>query len=575
MALEPQPLVSNAPNEHTLKVFPASGVVVYWSAQLVDGLVSDAHTVLLTKPFGHLEIGGVLTGIRRGAATTVLNRIPVSCVHEFGPAFELNDDERRGLSELIAGFDSNNDAEIVGWYRTTINRVSLSKADAALSNEFFPGIGQLFLVIQRDRKQHPTFGLFRNEENAGWRLIEELRVDNISEIHVAPAKVAGDNPVKSARPEEAVSVDVPPSAEEPPEEPTIATDEAPAVETGAPPETAAAVVEPASAEESLGEPISSTAEAPAVATSAPPENAVSASVPFIPSNGTTLIASPREKHLEYFGLQEDPFSLTPDMRYWYPSVTHREAVASLLHGIQTRKGVMTVTGSAGVGKTLVLEYVTEHLAGAHIEFAMIMNSRLTTDEFFEALSRDLLLSVESPRKVPVLIALQERVVAAGHKGSTLVILVEDAHRLRPDVLEEIELLSNYESRRGRMLQIILSGHPGLDGMLDSMNLRSLKQRISVRAKLRELDASETAAYINGRLRTAGAVDLDFFPISTARAVWDKTGGVPRLINSLAGAVMQTACALDRKAIGPDLVDRVANNVELPKPSEPAENWQLS
>ena len=111
-----------------------------------------------------------------------------------------------------------------------------------------------------------------------------------------------------------------------------------------------------------------------------------------------------------------------------------------------------------------------------------------------------------------------------------------------------------------MLQIILSGHPGLDGMLDNMNIRSLKQRISVRAKLRELDAAETAEYIHARLRTAGAADLNLFPISTASAIWENTGGVPRLINRLAASLVEIACELDQKVIGPDLVDRVANNL---------------
>src|SRR5205823_9276782 len=89
-----------------------------------------------------------------------------------------------------------------------------------------------------------------------------------------------------------------------------------------------------------------------------------------------------EPHLQFFGLRENPFELTPDPRFWYPSTTHRHAVATVLHGIQTRKGVITLTGGAGTGKTLVLEYVTDHLRDAHVEFALIMNSRLTTEEFF-------------------------------------------------------------------------------------------------------------------------------------------------------------------------------------------------
>jgi general secretion pathway protein A len=204
----------------------------------------------------------------------------------------------------------------------------------------------------------------------------------------------------------------------------------------------------------------------------------------------------------------------------------------------------------------------DRLESVGVEFALLLNSRLTTEEFFEALSLDLSLTCESTRKVQVLMALQERAAAAGQQGSTIAILIDNAHKLGPEILDEIDLLSNYESRRGKLLQIVLAGQAALDSKLQGVDLYSLKQRIGVRARLAGLDVRETTAYIHARLLKAGAVDCSIFPESITREIWERTGGIPRLINAAGGALLEAASKLGLRTLTAELVHRIAGELDL-------------
>ena len=184
----------------------------------------------------------------------------------------------------------------------------------------------------------------------------------------------------------------------------------------------------------------------------------------------------------FFGFTECPFSLSPDPAFFYRSEQHEEALATLVYGVHARKGFMALTGEVGTGKTTMLECLRDYLEAQYIEFAFLFNSRVNTEEFFEMIAYDLNLNCNRSKKTDVLFALNDHLVNRSVDGGTTVLIVDEAHNLDWEVLEEIRLLGNLENRYGKMLQIILAGQPELDRKLDAPNLRQLKQRIVLRTR---------------------------------------------------------------------------------------------
>src|SRR5437763_6614072 len=204
----------------------------------------------------------------------------------------------------------------------------------------------------------------------------------------------------------------------------------------------------------------------------------------------------------YFGFTESPFNLSPDPEFLYRSPQHEEALANLIYGVRSRKGFIVLTGEVGTGKTTMLECLRDYLDSQRIEFAFIFNSRLQPDQFFEMMAYDFDLPCDRKSKTDVLFALNELLLQQAERGRTCVLIVDEAHNLDWDVLEEIRLLGNLENRRGKLLQIILAGQQELDDKLERSEYRQLKQRISLRCALRRLAFPETAAYINSRMARA-------------------------------------------------------------------------
>src|ERR1700719_1455661 len=205
----------------------------------------------------------------------------------------------------------------------------------------------------------------------------------------------------------------------------------------------------------------------------------------------------------FFGFSENPFSLSPDPAFFYRSEQHEEALANLVYGVQARKGFIVLAGEVGTGKTTSLECLRDYLESQYIEFAFLFNSRITVEQFFEMIAYDLNLPCARTSKTEVLFALNQLLVEQAQLGRTVVLIVDEAHNLEWDVLEEIRLLGNLENRNGKLLQIILAGQPELDRKLDAPNLRQLKQRIVLRYSLRPFAEKETFEYVASRLERAG------------------------------------------------------------------------
>jgi general secretion pathway protein A len=267
----------------------------------------------------------------------------------------------------------------------------------------------------------------------------------------------------------------------------------------------------------------------------------------------------------FFGFRESPFNLSPDPTFLYRSEQHEEALANLIYGVQSRKGFIVLTGEVGTGKTTMLECLRDHLAAQGIEFAFLFNSRINSDQFFEMVAYDLNLQCNIKSKTEVLFALNEMLMAQAAKGGTTVLIVDEAHNLEWEVLEEVRLLGNLETRAGKLLQIILAGQPEFDRKLDAPNLRQLKQRVVLRCQLRPFDLQEAIEYIETRLRRAGMPEQTVFPPEVLAEVHLRSQGIPRVINALCDNLLLTAFAMETKSCTVEMLDEVCQDMRLEWP----------
>lgn len=267
----------------------------------------------------------------------------------------------------------------------------------------------------------------------------------------------------------------------------------------------------------------------------------------------------------YFGFAENPFNISPDPEFLYRSPQHEEALANLIYGVRSRKGFIVLTGEVGTGKTTMLECLRDYLDSQRFEFAFIFNSRLTPDQFFEMMAFDFELQCDRKSKTEVLFALNALLIQQAEKGRTSVLIVDEAHNLEWEVLEEIRLLGNLENRQGKLLQIILAGQPELDRKLDAPNLRQLKQRVVLRCALNPLTPDETAAYIETRLARAGMTNQTVFRPEILEELYKRARGIPRLINLLCDNLLVTAFAMEERVAAIEMLNEVCRDLRLEWP----------
>lgn len=267
----------------------------------------------------------------------------------------------------------------------------------------------------------------------------------------------------------------------------------------------------------------------------------------------------------FFNLTRNPFDLTPDPTCFVPTTRHNEALASLYYGIRRHKGVVVVTGEVGTGKTLLLRCLLRLFKESEeIAYAYLFNCRLSPMEFLYYTLTDFGVPSSGKNKSRLLLDLSKFVSSRGLKGLTTVLIVDEAHNLSAELLEEIRLLSNLETNDDKLLQIVLVGQPELDEKLDSFDLRPLKQRIALRAHLGPLDVEESKRYIEERLRIAGG-DLHSAPLFSAQtmaAVYQNSRGFPRLINTICENALITAYARQLPGVTPDIVREVSEELRL-------------
>jgi general secretion pathway protein A len=237
-------------------------------------------------------------------------------------------------------------------------------------------------------------------------------------------------------------------------------------------------------------------------------------------------------YLDFYGFREPPFSLTPDPRFLFLSERHREALEHLLYGIRERKGFIQITGEVGAGKTTLCRAALERL-GPSYRTALILNPVLSSPQLLRTILVE--LGIEPPGRsdrAVYLEQLNEFLLAQVPLGRDVVLIIDEAQDLSAELLEQVRLLSNLETDRQKLIQIVLLGQPELKAMLDDPQLRQLRQRITVRYHLTPLDRDETELYVNWRMQVAGGNGRPTFTPWAMRRIHRYAGGVPRLINAV-------------------------------------------
>jgi general secretion pathway protein A len=275
----------------------------------------------------------------------------------------------------------------------------------------------------------------------------------------------------------------------------------------------------------------------------------------------------------FFGLNEPPFSITPDPRYLFPSARHAEALAHLVYGVGEAGGFIQLTGEVGTGKTtLVRSLLARGQEG--VEIALILNPRVTVPEFLLTICEELGIAVPEAARgsVKALVdALTAHLLAAHAAGRRVAVLIDEAHLLERDVLEQVRLLTNLETPTRKLLQVILIGQPELRGLLAREDMRQVAQRITGRHHLEPLSREETVAYVRHRLRVAGATREIFTP-AALRELHRQGGGLPRLVNVIADRALLGAFARDRHEVSPALVRAAAAEVAGEAPVAASRVW---
>ena len=267
----------------------------------------------------------------------------------------------------------------------------------------------------------------------------------------------------------------------------------------------------------------------------------------------------------FYGLKEKPFQMTPDTRFFYPSPKHVDALSHMVYAIEDRRGFVLITGEIGSGKTTLSRVLFQRL-DPRTRTAIIRNTHLTAKDLIACVLDELEIPHQpTGTKMQFINQLNEYLVEELRQDNNVVLLIDEAQNLTPSVLEEVRMLSNLETETDKLIQIILMGQPELKTTLWLKQLTQLRQRVTLHYHLGPLDGNETAGYVSHRLHAAGANGAPIFSPEALTRIFERTRGVPRLINGVCDRALLTGYVQESKLIGPQIVEEVAG--ELPALTE--------
>lgn len=271
----------------------------------------------------------------------------------------------------------------------------------------------------------------------------------------------------------------------------------------------------------------------------------------------------------YFGFLEPPFSVTPDPRFFYTNPVYLEVYANLSYGIQARKGFIAITGEVGTGKTTLLRKLMRNLDSS-IHTVFIFNTDVTFNELLRLILRDLGLPTQGKDRLAMIDELNAYSIEQVKMGHLVCLLIDEVQNLSHESLEGLRLLSNLETDKEKLLQIVLIGQPEFKARLDQPDLRQLKQRIAIHCEIVPLKDTEVGSYIDFRLRTAGYEGQDLFDREAVQKIAFYSSGIPRLINVICDNALLITYAASRKMVCAHDISEVARDLRLELSAEPAE-----
>jgi general secretion pathway protein A len=259
-------------------------------------------------------------------------------------------------------------------------------------------------------------------------------------------------------------------------------------------------------------------------------------------------------YCQFYNLKERPFNVTSDPAFFYFSRKHKEALSHLSYGVSQRKGILALTGEVGTGKTTLCRYFLSRL-GRKVKTAFILNPHLSEMELLEAIVKDFGIREAFSSRLALIARLNKFLLRESLAGNNIVLIIDEAQNLKSDLLEQIRLLSNLETEKEKLLQVILVGQPELNRRLNLYDLRQLGQRIMVRFNISPLEQGEIKDYIHHRLSVAGSAGRIEFTDEAIRAIWEYSAGTPRLINTLCDRALLAGFVAETDDIDILIVDR--------------------
>jgi general secretion pathway protein A len=264
---------------------------------------------------------------------------------------------------------------------------------------------------------------------------------------------------------------------------------------------------------------------------------------------------------KYFNLRTKPFELLPDPAFLYMSKTHKKAIRYLYYGIRERAAFILLTGEVGSGKTTLITDLIKRV-DKNVILAKIFNTNVNSEQLIAMINDDFGLDVKGKDKIQLLKELNDFVIGQHARGNNPVLIIDEAQNLQPALLEEIRMLSNLETDRAKLLQIVLVGQPELRECLSMAGLRQLRQRISINCRIVPLTQEETLEYILHRLEVAGNRDAVAFTAGSIDVIYEYCKGIPRLTNILCDFLLLTAFNEETKTVDPPMVHDIAKDLEF-------------
>jgi general secretion pathway protein A len=272
-------------------------------------------------------------------------------------------------------------------------------------------------------------------------------------------------------------------------------------------------------------------------------------------------------YLNHYGLKESPFGLTPDPKFIFKTESYIEALSTIKYGVEQSKGIIVVVGEVGTGKTTTLRSAIQQFS-RRVQLAYVFNPSLTAEEFFEQICNGFGLGLPRAASKPERLDALGRLLAERHsQGLRTALIIDEAHGLPENLLEEVRLLANFETSSEKLLQVILCGQPELRTLLNQPNLRQLKQRVSLRCALEPLTPFEVNEYIRFRLKIAGAARVNLFDAEAVTIISRISQGVPRVINNVCDNALLYGFSGNCQTVSADLVWEVVESLDL-GPTEP-------